>query len=678
VSTDPVVRVDELRREIERHDHAYYVLDAPTIDDAGYDALLRELRALETAHPELVTPESPTQRVPGGVQTGFEPVRHRRPMLSLANARNEAELLEWDASVRRLLAAADDDDPPAYVTEPKIDGLAVSLTYEGGVLTRGATRGDGEVGEDVTANLRTIRGLPTRLLGDDPPPYLEVRGEVYLPLAAFARLNEERLEAGLPVFMNPRNSAAGSLRQRDPAVTAQRPLALWAYAVGGVEGVRLQSHTEALELLRERGLPVNGLTERHASIESVRAACARLEADRASLDYEIDGVVVKVDSLAMQDELGSVGRDPRWARAFKFAPTTRTTKLLGIGINVGRTGALNPFAELEPVEVGGVIVKLATLHNEDDIHRKDLRVGDTVIVHRAGDVIPQVLGPVLEARTGDEQVFHMPTACPACGHPVSRPEGEARHRCTNPHCPSRGVELVKHFASRGAMDIEGLGEKLVDRLFTLGLVTTPAGLYDLTAEQLLELEGFQERSAENLLAAIDRSRERPFANLLFALGMPHVGFVTGQALAQHFRTIDRLADAGADEIAAVEGIGPTVAEAVAAWFGDPDHRALVDGLRRAGVRLELAPDEGPTEGPLTGSTFVITGTLESGSRDDAAARIEALGGKVVGSVSGKTTYLVSGGSPGSKLAKAERLGVTVLDEAAFESLLADPGAVRAG
>jgi DNA ligase (NAD+) len=478
------------------------------------------------------------------------------------------------------LGAGPDDDPVDYVSELKIDGVAISLLYEGGRLVQAATRGDGRVGEDVTANIATIEAIPERL-PKGAPDVVEVRGEVYMSTTAFEALNARQAEAEERLFINPRNSAAGSLRQKDPAVTAARPLAIWCYGVGALEGAEVSSHSDALELLRAHGLRVNPLTAIHDDLASVAARCAENEALRAELDYEIDGVVIKIDSFDQQRALGSIGKDPRWAVAFKFAPTTATTRLLGIGINVGRTGALNPYAMLEPVQVGGVIVKLATLHNEDDIRRKDVRVGDTVIVQRAGDVIPQVVGPLTSARTGSEQPFSMPTECPSCGEPVVRPAGEVVHRCTNPDCPSRGLEGLKHFVARGAMDIDGVGEKLVLRLWELDLVRRPPQLYGLTVEQLLPLEGFQQRSAENVVASIELSRERPFARVLFALGMPHVGSVTAEQLARSFGSMERLRAAGPDEIAEVEGVGPVIAEAVAAWFADPDHASLVDELAAA-------------------------------------------------------------------------------------------------
>jgi DNA ligase (NAD+) len=665
-----VERVSELTAQLRAWDRAYYLEDAPVVDDATYDTALRELRELEAADPALVRPDSPTQRVGGGVAAGFTETPHLRPMLSLANARDDDELLAWDQRLQKLLEAAGHEGEPAFVVEPKIDGLALSLVYRDGLLERAVTRGDGEAGEDVTANVRTIRAVPLSIDDPNPPALIEVRGECYIPLEAFKRLNEERLDAGLPVYMNPRNTAAGSLRQLDPANTAERPLAFWSYAIGALEGIEFHSHHEALQWLAARGFPVNPRIATMTGIEAVREACHAIEHDREALGYDIDGAVVKVDSLALQAALGSVGRDPRWAIAFKFPPTTRTTKLLGIEINVGRTGALNPFAELEPVEVGGVVVRHATLHNEEDINRKDIRVGDTVIVQRAGDVIPQVIGPVLEDRTGKEQVFKMPADCPACGEPVVKNEEDAKHFCVNPRCPSRDVEGIKHFISRSAMDIDGVGEKLVDRLYELELVRRASDLYTLTVDDLLPLEGFQETSANNTIAAIAASKARPFGNVLFGLGIPHVGLVTAQAIARAFGSMERLLEAGAEEIAEVDGVGPIIAEAVAGWCADPERQAEVAALRAAGVTLELSQDELPVEGgPLSGQTIVVTGTLEGFSRDEAKAAIERLGGKTTDSVSKKTSYVVVGASPGSKVAKAEKAGVPILDEAGFRELL---------
>ena len=664
-------RIGFLRAELARHSYLYYVLDAPEVGDGEWDALYRELKELEERHPELVTPDSPTQRVGGLPLDGFAQVEHLMPMLSLANARGADELVEWEARLRRRLA---DDDVISFVTEPKIDGLAISLVYREGVFERGATRGDGRIGEDVTQNLRTVRSLPLRLAlreGERAPALLEVRGEVYIPTEAFERLNAERAAAGEAMFMNPRNSAAGSLRQKDPKLTAGRPLSLWCYAVGVLEGIEFRSHSEALAWLGERGLPVNPRTREHATIAEVAERCAELEGERSALGYEIDGVVVKVDSFELQRRLGSVGRDPRWAVAYKFAPITATTTLLDIGINVGRTGALNPFAILAPVTVGGVTVQMATLHNEDVIHLKDVRVGDTVVIQRAGDVIPQVVGPVLSKRPAGAPVFSMPASCPACGEPVVRNEGDAQHRCVNASCPSRGLESIRHWVARAALDIDGVGDKLVSRFWELGLVRRISDLYTLRTEQLLELEGFQERSAQNLVDAIAASTRQPFGRVLFGLGIPHVGGVTADAVARHFRSITALRTAGLDEICEVDGVGTVVAESLMTWFGDPDHASLVDDLAAAGLQLELTGEPEPVgEGPLAGATVVITGTLDGLSRDEARALIVSAGGKVTDSVSSRTAYVVAGASPGSKLAKAEKLGVPVLDAEGLRALLA--------
>jgi DNA ligase (NAD+) len=672
MADDPAARAAWLQSELARHLRLYHELDEPEISDAEYDALYRELVELEERQPELRTPDSPTQRVGARAAEGFAPAQHLQAMLSLANARDRDQLAAWDARARRLLAQRGLDDDVAYVTEPKIDGLAISLVYRNGVLARGATRGDGEIGEDVTANLRTIEALPRRLAGAGPPALVEVRGEIYLPLAAFERLNEERLEAGLSVLMNPRNSAAGSLRQKDPAVTASRPLALLTYGAGALEGIAFDSHWSVLEWLREQGFPVNPLSRRHETFESMAEACESLVDQRGDLDYDIDGCVVKIDRRDQQEALGSVGRDPRWAIAFKFPPTTAITRLIDIGLNVGRTGALNPYAVLEPVAVGGVIVRMATLHNEDVIKLKDVRIGDHVIIQRAGDVIPQVVGPVLARRDGSEREFRMPGHCPACGGEIVRLEGEAVHRCVNPYCPSRGLEGLRHFVSRGALDIDGVGEKLIARFWELGLVRRAPDLYALTAGQLAELDGFQQRSAENVIASIAQSRQRPFGRVLFGLGIPHVGAVTAEAIAQHFRSLAALRAAGSDEIAEVEGVGPVVAESVAAWLAFEANAAVLDDLAAAGLSLELTGDAPPPgEGPLAGLTFVITGTLPSFSRDEAKASVVERGGKVTDSVSKRTSYVVAGSSPGSKLTKAESLGVPVLDDEAFQRLLED-------
>ncbi len=676
-------RIDELRSRIRRHDHLYYGLDSPEIDDAEYDALLRELKALEVVRPELVTPDSPTQRVGAAPLVAFGQVTHLEPMLSLANAKDEAELAAWHARVVRLAEEAG-FDPAAlrFTLEPKIDGLAVSLRYERGTLTSGATRGDGLVGEDVTQNLRTVSAIPLVLLpggGSAPervpvpepvPELLEVRGEVYLPLAAFERLNESRLAEGEPTFANPRNAAAGSLRQLDQRITASRPLSMWAYGVTAPSGELPPGQWEILKWLKEHGFRVSRDVRLVEGLDEIVAVCRDWERRRAELDYDIDGVVVKVDSRPVQQALGTAGRDPRWAVAYKFAPTTAQTRLLEIRVNVGRTGMLNPYAVLAPVEVGGVTVSQATLHNEDDIRRKDLRVGDVVIVQRAGDVIPQVVAPLTDLRDGSESQFVMPEECPSCATPVMRVPGEVAVRCPNPDCPAKAVEVLKHFVSRGAMDIEGVGDKIVQRLFDLGLVRDPADLYTLGEADLMPLEGFQERAVTNVLAAIAASRTRAFSRVVFALGIPHVGGQNAELLVARFRTMEALRTAEVDDIASVEGLGPVIAESVHSFLREPRVVDLVRRLDAAGVRME--DEETPTPvggGALAGRSFVLTGTLPTMSRDDAVALIEGAGGRVVGSVSGKTDYLVAGDSPGSKLVKARRLGVHELDEAGLRELL---------
>ena len=665
-------RAAELRRLIADANHRYHVLDSPTISDGEYDDMMRELQALEAEHPELVTPDSPTQRVGDVASSQFAEVEHPRPMLSLANARTDDEYRAWIERVRRLL----DGEPFQLVTEPKIDGLAISLIYEHGVFVRGATRGNGVVGEDVTANLRTIRAIPLGLPagGAAPPAVVEVRGEVYLPLQGFARVNEEQVAAGAKPFMNPRNSAAGSLRQKDPSVTARRPLSLWAYAVGHSEGLELESHWDALTWLREHRFPVSPDVRLHDDPEAALAVCHEWERRRAELAFDVDGAVVKVSSFDQQRRLGAVGRDPRWAIAFKFPPTTALTTLLHIGLNVGRTGAMNPYAVLEPVNISGVTVGMATLHNEDDIRRKDIREGDRVIVQRAGDVIPQVVGPAPEQPGERGPAWSMPDRCPVCGHPVVRAEGEAKHYCSNRACPSRGYEGLRHFVSRGAMDIDGVGEKLVRKLMEVGLVAQPQDFYRLTADDLLALEGFQERSAENAIAAIDASKRQPFGRVLFALGIPHVGSVTAQALADGFGTMAELREAAPETIAEVEGVGPVIAEQVAGWFLDPEHAAIVDALHAAGLRMEGPRRAQAPAGPLAGTTFVVTGTLDGFSRDEIAEHLAGLGAKVTNTVSANTDYLLAGAGGGSKRAKAEQLGVPVLSEDDLERLVADPPA----
>ena len=663
-------RAAELRRQLEHHNHRYYVLDDPEIGDDAYDALLDELRAIEAENPELRTPDSPTQRVGAPPLDRFERIEHAEPMLSLANARNEEELRAWETRIRNYLKRLDISAAEfSYTTEPKIDGLAISLTYEDGALVRGATRGDGRVGEDVTRNLRTIGAIPLRI--DDAPPLVEVRGEIYLPIADFKALNERRAEAGESTFANPRNAAAGAIRQLDPAIAAQRPLSIWCYGLGASRGLDPATHSEEVEWLAERGFKVNPEIEHHAGVESVVKRCRWWEERREQLDFEIDGVVVKVDERALWRELGVVGREPRWAIAWKFAPTAATTTLREVVWNVGRTGHLVPFAMLEPVHVGGVTVSTATLHNEEDLARKDVRVGDEVIVMRAGDVIPQVVAPLVQRRRKGARKVKPPKKCPACGTPTVKPEDSVFTICPNrAGCPGQSFQHVKHFVSKGAMDIDGLGEKQAMRFLQDGLIADVADVYDLGEEQLTGLEGFGEVSARNLLAAIDASRSRPFKRVLYALGLPGVGYVTAEALADHFGSIDALHAADPEQIEEVEGVGPIMAVQIAESLADERTWELVEKLKTKGLHLEQdASEQRAVGGPLEGMTLVLTGTLPSLTRDEAAAMIKAAGGKVTNSVSKKTDYVVAGESPGSKLAKAEQLGVETLDEAGLRSLL---------
>jgi DNA ligase (NAD+) len=663
--SSPADRAAELRRSIEHHNQRYYVHDDPEIGDDAYDALLDELRRIEAEHPDLVTPDSPTQVVGAAPVSRLEKVTHPQPMFSLANARSEEELRAWVSRMRNHLAREGIEDPAfSYVAEPKIDGLAMSLVYRDGVLERAATRGNGEVGEDVTHNIRTIAAVPQRI--EDAPPLVEVRGEVYMTLSDFAALNERRAEQGLSTFMNPRNSAAGTIRQLDPKLTAERPLSFWAYGIGALEGHRFERHSEGLDWLRDRGFPVNPDIKVLDSEDDVVRQCVSWEERRGSLDFEIDGVVVKVDDLEMQRRLGVVGRDPRWAIAWKFAPTTAVTRLNAVMWNVGKFGDLHPFAQLEPVHVGGVTVKLATLHNEEDLLRKDIRPGDDVIVLRAGDVIPQVLSPAPHVVEREDRADPPlpPAECPVCGTPTVKDEGSVFTKCPNVACPGRQWQLLKHFV--GAMDIDGVGEKQVSLFMDKGLIRTAADFYRLTPERLLELEGFGEISANRAVEAIAASTEQPFSRVLFAIGIEGVGYVTGRSLAAQFRSIDALLDATAEQIAETPGIGPIVAGLIHRQLADPQMRELIADLREQRLRFE---QEGPApgEGPLAGRTFVLTGTLPDLTREEATERIVGQGGKVTSSVSKKTDYVVAGASPGSKLAKAEKLGVPVLDE---EGLLA--------
>jgi len=668
-ATEVATRAEELREQLRYHGYRYYVLDDPEIEDDAYDALLDELRRIEAEHPELVTPDSPTQRVGGEPVSELTKVRHEIPMLSLANARSEEELRAWVARMRAHLAREGIENPRfEFVAEPKIDGLAISLRYENGRLVRGATRGNGEVGEDVTHNLRTIPSIPLSI--DDAPPVLEVRGEVYMSLPDFAALNERRAEAGLSTFMNPRNSAAGTIRQLDPKLAADRPLSMWCYGIGRVEGVTFSAHYEALEWLREHGFRVNADVKLLDEEDAVVAQCLAWQDRRGALDFEIDGVVVKVNDLALQRRLGVVGRDPRWAIAWKFPPTTKISTLKAVQWNVGKFGDLHPFGELEPVHVGGVTVKLATLHNEEDLARKDIRRGDEVIVLRAGDVIPQVVSPAPHAveRPDRSPPERPPARCPFCDTPTVKPQDGVFTKCPNRDCPERRWQLLKHFVSRGAMDIDGLGEKQVAQLQSAGLVRTAADFYRLTEEQLVALEGFGEISARRTIANIEASKDTPFGRLLFAIGLEEVGYVTGRNLAQRFRTIDALLAATPEQILETPGVGPKMAERIHEQLADERMRALIADLREQGVRME---EEGapPGDGPLAAKTLVLTGTLPDLTREEATERITAAGGRVTSSVSKKTDYVVAGESPGSKLEKAERLGVPVLDEAGLLELL---------
>ena len=676
MAADAATRIDELRRLLRRASHRYYVLNDPEISDIEYDEMLRELIALETAHPDLVTADSPTQRVGAPVDDAFSPVAHPQRLFSLDNVESSEELEQWAGRLERRLGRA----PGAYSCELKIDGLAVSLQYVDGVLDRAATRGDGVTGEDITANVRTIDAVPLRLIGD-APRLLEVRGEIYMPLDAFEELNRRQAESGERPYVNPRNTAAGSVRQKDPAKTAQRRLSIWIYQLGVVEGgPPVSGHGEAMTWLADLGLRVNPAGRLVPDLAGIEAYVADAATNRHANDYEIDGVVIKVDAFADQAELGFTAKSPRWAVAFKLPPEERTTELQAIEINVGRTGAVTPYAVLDPVFVGGVTVTTATLHNEGEVQRKDLRIGDTVVVRRAGDVIPEVVGPVTALRPARAAVWTMPSRCPFCGHDIVLPEGEAKHRCTGGFdCPSRLREYLSHFGSRGAMDIEGLGYQTVDLLLREGLIADPADLFALESDALVAFEGWGETSVGNLIQAIDAARDRPLARLLTALGIPMVGGTVARVLAAEFRDLVRLLDASEEEITAVHGIGGEIAGSIRRWGEDPANRDLVAKLVAAGVRTSDPEPEGSEgEQTLAGITVVITGTLDGYSRDEAKAAVEGLGGKVTGSVSKKTSALVTGGAPGSKLTKAESLGVPVLDEAGFAHLLASGEIVPPG
>jgi len=688
-TTNSAARAAELRALLEEANHRYHVLAAPTISDREYDLRFRELVELEAAHPELITPDSPTQRVGAPIEGGFPSVRHDVPMLSLGNAFSHDELREFDARVRRGLGLGPDDTRVAYVCELKIDGLAVSLRYEGRRFVRGATRGDGTTGEDVTANLRTVRAIPVTLREEPPADTLEVRGEVFMPRGAFAALNEQLEREGRPLYANARNTTAGTVRQKDPAVTASRRLSLWAYQLVGAHG--LATHAESLELLRRLGFPVNPATRRVEGIDEVIAFTEEWAEARRELDYETDGIVVKVDSLADQERLGFVARAPRWATAYKFPAEQVTTKLEEIEVYVGRTGAMTPVAHVTPVFVGGTTVRNATLHNIDEIRRKDLRVGDTVVLQRAGDVIPEVVSAVVDARDGTERVWEMPAHCPVCGTAAVREEGEVVTRCPNPYCPAQRIGGLLHFSGRGGMDIDGLGFKIMVQLAERELVAEPADIFRLDVETLEGLDRLGRKSAENLHAAIEAARRRPLSRILNSLGIRHVGEQTAIDLAAWLsrevprtegetdagwtrRVADRLRGASVEELTAVYGIGKVVAEGIRRFFDDDHTRGALHRLIEAGVSAEApapgAPSE-PAEGPLSGKTLVVTGTLPGFSRSEAEEAIRAAGGHAASSVSAKTDYLVAGDKAGSKLAKAEKLGVPVLDEDGFRRLLTE-------
>jgi DNA ligase (NAD+) len=661
-------RARELRVQIDDANYRYHVLDDPQIADADYDRLLRELIDLEDAHPDLRTPDSPTQRVGSSVASDFSPYPHGKPMLSLANAFDGDELRAFDERVRKLAGR----DALAYTCELKIDGLAISLHYEGGAFVRGGTRGDGTTGEDVSANLRTIRSIPLTLR-EASTRRIDVRGEVYLRKSDFAALNAKREAADLAPFANPRNAASGGLRQIDPRLTAERRLSFFAYAAGELDVADPPAtQFELLAYLRRLGFATNPHVAHAPSIADVIAYVERWERERDELDYEIDGVVVKADELAVQEKLGSVGKDPRWAIAYKFRAREATTRLIRIGIDVGRTGTLNPYAVLEPVQIGGVTVQNATLHNEDDIRRKDIREGDVVIVRRAGDVIPQVVGPVLAERVGDPPEFTMPTHCPVCGFDVDRPEGEAMARCTNATCPAQRRERVRHFCSRGAMDIEGIGDVLAFALVDHGLVDDVSDIYQLDAERLATLPRMGDKTIANVLANIEGSKSRGLARVLFGLGIRMVGAQNATILAGDYGTIDALMAASEADLLTSDGIGEQIAGSVVLFFAQAPNRAMIERLRAAGVDLTAPLRERAPAGPLAGKTLVLTGTLPALTRDEAAALIVAAGGKVTSAVSKKTDYVVAGDEAGSKLTKAEALGIHVVDEEGLRALLADP------
>jgi len=659
-------RISKLRELINHHNYRYYVLDSPEISDSEYDELMRELTRLEETNPELVTPDSPTQRVGAAPVEAFGVVEHPQPLLSLANAFSDEELDAWYRRASNLLGGRQTD----FVCELKIDGLAVALTYINGFLEVGATRGDGYRGENITQNLRTVKSIPLSVPKEAPPRF-EVRGEVYLPKTGFKKLNEERAKEGLPLFANPRNAAAGSVRQLDSKITAQRPLDIFIYGLGWAEGKAVpETHWKIMQYLKSLGFKINPNIALCHTIDEVKSYYAKWVKDEETIPYEADGVVVKINSIPFQLELGFVGREPRWAIAYKFPAVQGTTRLLEIGINVGRTGSLNPYAILEPVQVGGVTIKHAALHNEEDIHRKDIRIGDWVVIQRAGEVIPEIVEPIVSRRTGKEKIFHMPSTCPVCGAEVIKPEDEAMHRCTNAACPAQALERIKHFVSRGAMDIEGIGEKMSQSLFEAGLIKDASDIYSLKdkKEQLLNMEKLAEKSVANILNSIEKSKNRPLSRVIFALGIPGVGDETAELLTEHYASLYELSRAAPEKLQEIPSIGPKIADSIVAFFRQKQNRKIIEKLSKAGVRLEKEKVEAK-DLPLAGVEFVITGTLKSSTRPAAEARIKALGGKAGSDVTRKTTYLVVGEDPGSKLARARTLGTKIRTESEFLELL---------
>ncbi len=655
-----------LRHQIEEANYQYYVNDNPVLSDAEYDQLMLELQGIEREHPELQTPDSPTQRVGAPVQDVAQH-RHPLPMLSLANARNEQELQAWYKRAQGILPNA----TFTYVCELKIDGLAMALTYEQGRLTIGASRGDGLIGEDWTTNVRTIHSIPQKLRGDAIPSKVEVRGEIYMPIKSFEQLNEEMSASRL--FANPRNAAAGSLRQKDPRNTATRNLNFFGYQIGYVQGLPLASHWEALQLIRDWGFPVNPHIQLAQNLDEVMEYCNKWEKERFNLPYEIDGVVIKINDLAHQEELGTVARDPRWAIAFKYPPIQVATRLLDIRVNIGRTGSVNPWAVLEPINIRGVTVSRASLHNEGDIQRKDLRIGDWVLVQRAGEVIPQVVKPIIERRTGEEQVYHLPERCPFCDTPIERVADQAMAYCPNKQCPERILQGVIHFVSKGAMDIDSIGEKMCEQLVNAGYIKSVADFYQLTEEQLLALEGVKKKSADNMLKAIEASKHRSLSRLLFALNIRYMGEKSAQLIAGAFGSMDKIIQASAEEITSVPGIGPEIGQSLYNWFQDPDNLALIERLREAGVTMEEAQSD--HTGPLSGQSFLLTGRLNTMTRPAAEDAIARLGGKIATGVSKSLSHLIVGDDPGSKLTKAQKAGVPIHDEQWLVNLLTEHQAI---